>query len=225
MTSTIFGARSIAQLEDNVKAAELALTEAQMKTLTEASDFELGYPYAFMKAPGLGSPPHRPRFTGPALFAPVVTFTHASSASTSPSAVAALPPRRTPATASARPFGAAAAATTPGLADVSAGRPIRCTSKSTACTASSMAEKRSTALPSRLTSQRDRAPSRHHQRLAQPHPAPARNAARGRRPSDAHALREIARTSTSTSCVSGSKASASLESPEGDRPAPTSKAG
>ena len=49
VTSTIFGARSIAQLEDNVKAAEIALTEAQMKTLTEASDFELGYPYAFMK--------------------------------------------------------------------------------------------------------------------------------------------------------------------------------
>jgi aryl-alcohol dehydrogenase-like predicted oxidoreductase len=49
VTSTIFGARSIAQLEDNVKAAELTLSAAQMKALTDASDFELGYPYAFMK--------------------------------------------------------------------------------------------------------------------------------------------------------------------------------
>jgi aryl-alcohol dehydrogenase-like predicted oxidoreductase len=50
VTSTIFGARSVAQLEDNVRATELALTDAQLAALTEASGFELGYPYAFMKS-------------------------------------------------------------------------------------------------------------------------------------------------------------------------------
>ena len=49
VTSAIFGARSVAQLEENVKAAELALTPAQVKRLDDASAFELGYPYSFMK--------------------------------------------------------------------------------------------------------------------------------------------------------------------------------
>lgn len=49
VASVIFGARSVAQLEDNLKAAELQLTDAQMAALDEASAFELGYPYDFQK--------------------------------------------------------------------------------------------------------------------------------------------------------------------------------
>jgi aryl-alcohol dehydrogenase-like predicted oxidoreductase len=48
VTSVIFGARSVAQLEDNLAAAELQLTDAHMAALEEASAFELGYPYQFM---------------------------------------------------------------------------------------------------------------------------------------------------------------------------------
>ena len=49
VASTIFGARNIAQLEENVKACEVTLSGEQLKRLDEASAFELGYPYAFMK--------------------------------------------------------------------------------------------------------------------------------------------------------------------------------
>ncbi len=51
VTSVIFGARSIAQLEDNLKAAGLAtaLREEDMTRLDEASGFALGYPYEFIK--------------------------------------------------------------------------------------------------------------------------------------------------------------------------------
>ncbi|HEX3777980.1 MAG TPA: aldo/keto reductase [Polyangiaceae bacterium] len=49
VSSVIFGARSLAQLEENVKASEVMLTDAQIKRLDEASSFELGYPYGFMK--------------------------------------------------------------------------------------------------------------------------------------------------------------------------------
>ncbi|WP_428267313.1 aldo/keto reductase [Haliangium sp.] len=48
VTSVIFGARSVAQLEDNLKAAEVELDDAQMAALDEASGFELGYPYQFL---------------------------------------------------------------------------------------------------------------------------------------------------------------------------------
>lgn len=48
VTSVIFGARSIAQLEDNLKAAELRLSDEEMKRLDETSAFDLGYPYTFM---------------------------------------------------------------------------------------------------------------------------------------------------------------------------------
>jgi aryl-alcohol dehydrogenase-like predicted oxidoreductase len=48
VTSAIFGARNLAQLEDNVKASDVVLTDAQMQRLDAASAFELGYPYAFM---------------------------------------------------------------------------------------------------------------------------------------------------------------------------------
>ena len=50
VTSTIFGARNLQQLEDNVKAAELTLTSEQVKRLDDASAFELGYPYGFMQS-------------------------------------------------------------------------------------------------------------------------------------------------------------------------------
>jgi aryl-alcohol dehydrogenase-like predicted oxidoreductase len=48
VTSVIFGARSVDQLEDNLKAAALKLDDAQLKRLDEASAPELGYPYEFM---------------------------------------------------------------------------------------------------------------------------------------------------------------------------------
>jgi aryl-alcohol dehydrogenase-like predicted oxidoreductase len=48
VSSAIFGARDLEQLESNVAAAELTLSPEQLKRLDEASAFELGYPYAFM---------------------------------------------------------------------------------------------------------------------------------------------------------------------------------
>jgi len=49
VTSVIMGVRNVAQLDDNLKAGELALSADVMKRLDEASSFELGYPYDFMK--------------------------------------------------------------------------------------------------------------------------------------------------------------------------------
>jgi aryl-alcohol dehydrogenase-like predicted oxidoreductase len=49
VSSVIFGARSVAQLEDNLKAATVALTDGQMDALDEASKFDLGYPYDFIR--------------------------------------------------------------------------------------------------------------------------------------------------------------------------------
>jgi len=48
VTSAIFGARDVAQLESNVKASELSLSPEQLKRLDDAGALELGYPYAFM---------------------------------------------------------------------------------------------------------------------------------------------------------------------------------
>lgn len=48
VSSCIFGARTIQQLEDNVKATELTLSSEQLQRLDTASAPELGYPYAFM---------------------------------------------------------------------------------------------------------------------------------------------------------------------------------
>jgi aryl-alcohol dehydrogenase-like predicted oxidoreductase len=45
----IFGARTVAQVEENVKAAALRLSPEQAKRLDDASAFELGYPYQFLK--------------------------------------------------------------------------------------------------------------------------------------------------------------------------------
>ena len=48
VTSVIFGARTLEQLDDNLGAAKLQLSDAQVKALDEASAFELGYPYDMM---------------------------------------------------------------------------------------------------------------------------------------------------------------------------------
>jgi aryl-alcohol dehydrogenase-like predicted oxidoreductase len=48
VTSVIFGARSIEQLDDNLKAAEVQLSSEDVRQLDEASAYELGYPYQFM---------------------------------------------------------------------------------------------------------------------------------------------------------------------------------
>ena len=45
VTSVIFGARTIEQLDDNLKADELTLSAEQSKALDTASAFEAGYPY------------------------------------------------------------------------------------------------------------------------------------------------------------------------------------
>lgn len=48
VSSVIFGARTVEQVDDNVKAAGLSLDADHMKTLDDASSFEPGYPYDFM---------------------------------------------------------------------------------------------------------------------------------------------------------------------------------
>ncbi|MCB9676475.1 MAG: aldo/keto reductase [Alphaproteobacteria bacterium] len=48
VTSVIFGARTLEQLEANLPAADLALTDAQVAALDAASAYDLGYPYEFM---------------------------------------------------------------------------------------------------------------------------------------------------------------------------------
>ena len=48
MTSVIFGARTVAQLQDNLNAADLVLTPAQVARLDSASAFDVGYPYEFL---------------------------------------------------------------------------------------------------------------------------------------------------------------------------------
>lgn len=49
VTSVIFGARNATQLEDNLKAADLDLSADQLTRLDTASDFEVGYPYDFIR--------------------------------------------------------------------------------------------------------------------------------------------------------------------------------
>lgn len=49
VTSAIFGARTVEQLEANLPAADLALSEDQLTRLDEASALDVGYPYAFMR--------------------------------------------------------------------------------------------------------------------------------------------------------------------------------
>ncbi|HTE52135.1 MAG TPA: aldo/keto reductase [Kofleriaceae bacterium] len=48
VTSVIFGARSVDQVEDNLKAVDVSLSAEQVARLDEASSFALGYPYEFI---------------------------------------------------------------------------------------------------------------------------------------------------------------------------------
>jgi aryl-alcohol dehydrogenase-like predicted oxidoreductase len=48
VTSVIFGARTVEQLDQNVAAAELVLSPSHVDALDKASAFELGYPYEFI---------------------------------------------------------------------------------------------------------------------------------------------------------------------------------
>ncbi|HVK85216.1 MAG TPA: aldo/keto reductase [Kofleriaceae bacterium] len=48
VTSVIFGARTIEQLDANLAGAELELSAAQLAKLDEVSAFDLGYPYTFI---------------------------------------------------------------------------------------------------------------------------------------------------------------------------------
>ena len=49
VSSVIFGARTVAQLDDNLAAVDLELTPRQLESLDTASAFELGYPYDFIR--------------------------------------------------------------------------------------------------------------------------------------------------------------------------------
>ncbi|MEN0061621.1 MAG: aldo/keto reductase [Myxococcota bacterium] len=49
VTSVIFGARSVEQLDDNLGAAALEIPDEWMTRLDEASEFDLGYPYTFIQ--------------------------------------------------------------------------------------------------------------------------------------------------------------------------------
>jgi aryl-alcohol dehydrogenase-like predicted oxidoreductase len=48
VTSVIFGARTLAQVDDNLKGAEVTLSAADVKVLDDASAFRPGYPYDFI---------------------------------------------------------------------------------------------------------------------------------------------------------------------------------
>jgi aryl-alcohol dehydrogenase-like predicted oxidoreductase len=50
VTSVIFGARNVVQLEENLGAGDLTLSEKAVNELDAASTFELGYPYDFIKS-------------------------------------------------------------------------------------------------------------------------------------------------------------------------------
>ncbi len=50
--SVVIGVRTMAQLEDNLKAIEIELTREQRVQLDQISAFELGYPYRFMQVYG-----------------------------------------------------------------------------------------------------------------------------------------------------------------------------
>jgi aryl-alcohol dehydrogenase-like predicted oxidoreductase len=50
VTSVIFGARTVEQLETNLAGGELELAPGQLAALDQASAFDLGYPYSFIQA-------------------------------------------------------------------------------------------------------------------------------------------------------------------------------
>jgi aryl-alcohol dehydrogenase-like predicted oxidoreductase len=49
VSSVIFGARTVAQLEENLGAGDLELSAEAVASLDAASAFEFGYPYEFIK--------------------------------------------------------------------------------------------------------------------------------------------------------------------------------
>ena len=51
VTAPIMGARTLAQLEDNLGALDVTLTADQRARIEEASDFELGFPHEFLARP------------------------------------------------------------------------------------------------------------------------------------------------------------------------------
>ena len=52
MESVILGVRTIEQLEDNLSAAELELSDAELHMLSEASALAESYPYRFIETYG-----------------------------------------------------------------------------------------------------------------------------------------------------------------------------
>ena len=50
VSSVIFGARTVAQLEANLAGGELELAPRHLEILDQASAFELGYPYTFIQS-------------------------------------------------------------------------------------------------------------------------------------------------------------------------------
>jgi aryl-alcohol dehydrogenase-like predicted oxidoreductase len=48
VTSVIFGARSLEQLDENLLAADVQLTAAEVAKLDDVSSVDFGYPYNFM---------------------------------------------------------------------------------------------------------------------------------------------------------------------------------
>src|SRR6185436_15439438 len=50
VTSVIFGARTVEQLDTNLAAAELQLSPGHIAALDQASAFDLGYPYSFIQS-------------------------------------------------------------------------------------------------------------------------------------------------------------------------------
>ena len=48
VASVIFGARTLAQVDDNLAAAELSLSDDQVARITDAGNFQPGYPYEFI---------------------------------------------------------------------------------------------------------------------------------------------------------------------------------
>lgn len=48
VASVIFGARTLEQLDDNLRAAELSLSDAQVQAISDARKFDPGYPYDFI---------------------------------------------------------------------------------------------------------------------------------------------------------------------------------
>lgn len=55
MTAPIIGARTLAQLEDNLGALDVELTETQLAALDKASAVELGFPHSFLVGPMIQS--------------------------------------------------------------------------------------------------------------------------------------------------------------------------